>query len=177
MSTGNVWFVRVCMGLTWMVLSYAGNTMIILVMTSSKSQPRAKTTRLLFCVLAVADMCSVTCSFIFEVQQLFMMVVGYEWLFPFILVFFETSSEFSIWTLVVISLERFVCVFCPCQVKRYCNFKLLRASLVLILFCSFVGNMLIREISNLDFMYEFIFKSIVNVAIPILVDTSKYTTL
>lgn len=164
-----MWFVRICVCLTWMVLSYAGNTMIILVMTSPSSQPRAQTTRLLFCVLAVTDMSVITLSFIYQ-SVLALESYGLHELF--ILTFHDTSREFSNWTLVVISLERFLCVFCPFQVKRYCNLKIIMVVVVLCFIGLLVENLLFNELLAYNFeIYGQIFKTILNVAIPIIVIT------
>jgi len=160
------------MGLLWMVLSYPGNTMIVLVMTSSTSQPRAKTTRLLLCVLAVTDMCFVTVSFLENIDALWL---EHGLQCRFVLVILETCRIFSTWVLVIISVERFICVFRPLQVKRCCNFKITTVTLVVVFTCVFVGNMFLHAFELLDFdtviVFEFTFNTIFNVGIPFIIIT------
>ena len=98
-----------------------------MVMRKSPWRKRAATTKLLFCVLAVTDMCYMSFRVIDgqfteklpdNIQKVCTLVDGS-------LVNYSTS------VLVVISVERFVCVFCPLKVHDY--FSLRNSKIVLIL--------------------------------------------
>jgi len=133
--------------LTMTFLSYAGNTMIILVMTSSQSQPRAKTTRILFSFLAINDMCFMT-TFLFGMIQehVLMNMQGIAFVNSLLRL---TFRDFSNWILVVISTERFLCIFRPLTVKNCCHKRCVITALVL-MFIAVFGQSLFRHLYDTD---------------------------
>ena len=128
--------IEVIFCLTTTFLSYAGNTMIILVMTSSQSQPRAKTTRILFSFLAINDMCFMT-LYLFEMMVIIGLVKTRADLRIASMLMF-VLRDYSNWILVVISTERFLCIFRPLTVKNCCHKRCVIVVLVT-MFCTLVG--------------------------------------
>ena len=121
------------LSLICLVPSYAGNTCTIMVMRKSPWRKRATTTKLLFCVLALTDMCYISFKVIDgvrqqlteklpdNIQKVCTLVEGILY-------------NYSISVLVVISVERFVCVFWPLKVHDYFSLRNCKIVLVL-LFC------------------------------------------
>jgi len=126
------------LSLTCLVVSYAGNRCTIMVMRKSPWRKRAATTKLLFCVLAVTDMCYMSFRVIDgqfteklpdNIQKVCTLVDGS-------LVNYSTS------VLVVISVERFVCVFCPLKVHVYFSLRNCKIVLILLFFITAAWNVL-----------------------------------
>ena len=148
-------------------LSYAGNTMIILVMTSSQSQPRAKTTRILFSFLAINDMCFMTLDLLKMMLFIGLIKTRADLRIAFILML--AIRDYSNWILVVISTERFLCIFRPLTVKNCCHKRCVITVLVTI-FCTLVGLGVFLQLYN-SFLFVVCFELSVSFASPLLILT------
>jgi len=167
-SDETVW--RFCLSAVWLVLSYAGNSMIVLVMTSRTTQPRANTTKFLFCALAVTDMSFTTVVFL-RIRDIQILMFCSDHVKPqaryftiCVEVIFYTLRELSTWILVMLSAERCSSALRPFKVKRFCSLKhikwtLLAISLVL---AGMTTLFLVFEVMRTPFLT---FDSL-NVAIP-----------
>jgi len=129
------------LSLICLVLSYAGNTCTIMVMRKSTWRKRAATTKLLFCVLAVTDICYMSVFVIDGVRQQLTEPLpdSVEKVCAIVL---EILYRYSISVLVVISVERFVCVFCPLKVHDYFSLRNCKIVLVLLFFITVAWNVL-----------------------------------
>ena len=120
---------QLVLSLICLVLSYAGNTCTIMVLRKSTWRKRAATTKLLFCVLAVTDMCYMSFFVINGVRQQLTEPLP-DSIEKVCTVVWGILYNYSISVLVVISVERFVCVFCPLKVHDY--FSLQNCKIVLV---------------------------------------------
>ena len=134
------------MRLFFLCLSYAGNTCIILVMRRAKWRKRADTSKLLFCVLAVIDMCYMTTRVILSV----LFIVVLEWLNVVFAGFWVSSAlvQSSLCTLTIISIERVVCVFLPLNVHEYCSLIKIKIVLALSIIVTVVLFVLNNMVDN-----------------------------
>jgi len=125
--------------LFFLCLSYAGNTCIILVMRHATWRKRADTTKLLFCVLAVIDMCYMTTRVIFT----FITIVVLESQNMIDIVFYGVRvsgvlMQTSLCVLTILSMERVVCVFHPFNVHEYCNLRKIKIVLAVSIIVTFL---------------------------------------
>ena len=120
---------QLVLSLICLVLSYAGNTCTIMVLRKSTWRKRAATTKLLFCVLAVTDMCYMSFFVINGVRQQLTEPLP-DSIEKVCTVVWGILYNYSISVLVVISVERFVCIFCPLKVHDY--FSLQNCKIVLV---------------------------------------------
>jgi len=113
-------------------LAYAGNTCIILVMRHATWRKRADTTKLLFCVLAVIDMCYMTTRVIFS--SITIVVLESQNMTDMVFYGVRVSGvlmQTSLCVLTIISMERVVCVFLPFNVHEYCNLRKIKMALAI----------------------------------------------